>query len=117
MDQIVPLTTSPNQTVTAQLQVDGKSLTLNLALRFSEMAGYWILAIMDSFGNLLLDSIPLITGVYPSANLLAQYQYLAIGSAYIISMGTSSSDYPGSTDLGSGFQLLWGDTYEPQVSS
>lgn len=111
-DQIVPLTPSPQQELVAQLVVDGKPLTLNLEISFSEMAGYWVMAIRDSAGNLLVDSIPMVCGWYPAANLLAQYQYLQIGSAYLLNLGASDSDYPGSTDLGTNFVLLWGDTNE-----
>ena len=107
--QIVPLSPS-QQSVTAQLQVDGASLTLTLSIHWSEMAGYWVMTILDSQGNLLLDSIPLVTGWYPAANLLAQYGYLHIGSAYVLNLGVTESDYPGNTDLGAGFILVWGDT-------
>lgn len=107
--QTVPLSSS-QQSITAQLQVDGSPLILGLAIRWSEMAGYWVLAIYDARGNLLIDSIPLVTGWYPAANLLAQYGYLHIGSAYILNLGVGNSDYPGNTDLGTGFILVWGDT-------
>jgi hypothetical protein len=108
--QIVPLTSSPNQTFATTLQVDGKSLTLNLNVYWSEMAGYWLMSISDSAGNLLLDSLPLITGWYPAGNILGQYAYLAIGSAYILNEGSSNSDYPGRNDLGTSWVLLWDDT-------
>jgi hypothetical protein len=108
--QVIPLTASPNQELTVQLSVDGAPLTLNLTFRWSSMAGYWVMSIFDANLNLLLDSIPLITGWYPAANLLAQYEYLAIGSAYIINDGNSTSDYPGVTDLGTAWSLLWDDT-------
>lgn len=106
--QIVPLTSAPNQSFTAQLTVNGQPLTLNIALSFSEMAGYWQMAISDSNGNLLLASVALITGWWPSANLLAQYQYLQIGSAYLLNTGNATTDYPGPNNLGQ-FSLLWGD--------
>lgn len=108
--QIIPLTPNPNQSFTTTLQVDGAPLTLNFTIRWNEMAGYWVMGVSNSAGTLLLDSIPLITGWYPAANLLSQFQYLKIGSAYILNDGNSSSDYPGKTDLGSSFSLLWDDT-------
>jgi hypothetical protein len=106
--QIVPLTSAPNQSFTVQLTVNGQPLTLNIALSFSEMAGYWQMAIFDSNNNPLLASVPLITGWWPSANLFAQYQYLKIGSAYLLNTGNATTDYPGSNNLGQ-FSLLWGD--------
>jgi hypothetical protein len=72
------------------------------------MAGYWQLAIFDVNNNPLVASVPLITGWYPAANLLGQYQYLNIGSAYLLNTGNAAVDYPGPTNLGL-FSLLWGD--------
>lgn len=111
-DQIIPLTSQPNQSFSVTLQVDGAALTLNLVLAWSEMAGYWVMSIFDSNNNLLLDSLPLITGWYPAGNILAQYGYLKIGSAFVLNEGNSDSDYPGRADLGTNFVLLWGDTPE-----
>lgn len=108
MDQVVPLTNQPNQTFAVQLTVNAQPLTLILALSYSEMAGYWQMSISDVNNNLLLASVPLITGVYPAANLLAQYQYLRVGSAYLLNTGNAALDYPGADTL-SLFSLLWGD--------
>lgn len=108
--QIIPLTSSPNQNFSSGLQVDGAPLTLNFVVRWNEMAGYWTMSVSDVNDDLLLDSIPLITGWYPGANLLSQYEYLKIGSAYILNNGISTSDYPGRNDLGSAWSLLWSDT-------
>ena len=68
------------------------------------------MTVYSAQGTLLLDSLPMLTGVYPAANMLAQYVYLAIGSAYLLNVGNSDTDYPGANDLGSNFVLLWGDT-------
>lgn len=109
-DQVVPLDNSPNQTFAISLSVDGSILQLNLAISFAEMAGYWLMDISDVNGNLLLASIPLITGEWPAANLLAQYAYLGIGSAYVINAGQAAIDYPDSVSLGTSFVLVWSDT-------
>jgi hypothetical protein len=85
---------------------------LNHTIRWSEMAGYWLLSVSDSTGKPLVDSIPLITGWYPGAHLLAQHQYLKIGSAYMLNTGNSKADYPGRQNLGSDFVMCWGDTNE-----
>jgi hypothetical protein len=108
--QVIPVGTSPNQRFLAQLQVDGAPLTLEIGLCWSYMAGYWVMTIRDAAGNALADSIPLITGWYPAANLLAQQGYLKIGSAYVLNNGNTQSDYPGISDLGKAFSLLWDDT-------
>ena len=108
--QVIPLTTAPNQTLQPTLNVDGKSLTLNLALSYNRMAGYWVMTIRDSQGNMVLDSIPLLVGQPPANNILGQFGYLAIGSAYIVNATGAAMDSPDDTNLGSDFLLVWSDT-------
>lgn len=110
MAQIVPLTNDPQQTLSVSLNVDGSVLRLQLFVYFSEMAQYWLMNISDASGNLLISSMPLVTGDWPAANLLAQFGYLEIGSAYIINLGQVSDDYPAADELGDSFSLIWGDT-------
>lgn len=107
--QIVPLTQAPNQTFTVQLIVDDAPLTLNFSLAYSAMAGWWQLVVSNARNVILISSVPLVTGYYPAANMLAQYGYLQIGSAYLLNTGNSPDDYPGVNDL-TAFSLLWGDT-------
>lgn len=112
-DQTIPLDVLPNQKFQVILQVDGASLTLNYYLYYNEMAGCWSMDIYDLGGNLLLASTPLLTGVWPAANLLCQYGYLAIGSAYVLDKSNEAvhtQDFPDDTNLGSGYELLWSDT-------
>ena len=109
MAQIIPLTNDPNQTLTVALNVNGGVLRLGLFITYSEMAQYWLMSASDSQGNLLLSSVPMVTGSWPAANLLAQQGYLNIGSAYIINLGQVPDDYPNANELGSAFLLLWDD--------
>ena len=116
--QVIPLTTSPNQSLTVQLTVDGSPLTLNITVEYDQMAGYWILGISDVNNNLLIDSVPMITGSYPAGNLLEQQRYLGIGSWYVVnvsnlipdSVNSGGVDYPDNTNLGTDFQLWVDDT-------
>lgn len=110
MAQIVPLTSNPNQTIQVTLVVDGANLTLRLSIAYNSMSGYWSMDIADQNGNDIIVGIPLITGDWPSANLLMQQRYLKIGSCYIINFGQVATDYPDATNLGSDFLLLWDDT-------
>ncbi len=108
--QIVPVTSDPNQSLRIALAVDGNTLTLAFAFRFNEIAQYWTMTISDATGNLLRDSVPLVTGSYPAGNLLAQDGHLAIGSAFLLNVSGSPEDYADSTNLGSDFLLVWDDT-------
>ena len=106
--QVITLTNDPNQTFSVQLTVNGALLSLNLELSYSTMANYWELAVSDVNGNLLIASVPLVTGLYPAANILAQYQYLNIGSAYLLNTSGVATDYPTATNLNN-YTLVWGD--------
>lgn len=108
--QIIPLTTAPNQSFQVKLSIDGKTLTLQLTLSFNPMANYWVMNIADQAGNPLVSSVPLLTGVWPGANILSSYAYLLIGSAFMLNVSGVAQDHPDQTNLGSDFQLLWDDT-------
>lgn len=108
--QLIPLDNSPNQTFQATLGVNGKNITLGFGLSFNEIAGYWVMKISDpTTGEYLLDDIPLIIDGSLGANLLAQYEYLEIGEAYLVRTSPSPGDYPDADNLGKAFQLIWGD--------
>lgn len=109
MYQIVPLTNDANRTIQTTVQVDSKNITLKLFFHYNETAKYWCMRITNSDNTVLVDSLPLLTGAYPAANLLHQYQYLKIGSAYIVKTTQSDLDYPDDTTLGTTFQLVWSD--------
>jgi hypothetical protein len=111
MQQVIPLDSSPNQTLATTLSVDGQPLPLQFTFQYNEIARYWSMSVADRVGNLLLVGIPLITGNDPACNLLQQFAYLQIGSCYVINAsGTLAKPYPDNTDLGTDFILLWGDT-------
>jgi hypothetical protein len=109
--QIVPLTSAPNQTFAITLSVDGEPLTLNLTFRYNEIAKYWGMSAADRNNIPLVVNVPLVTGNNPACNILNQFAYLRIGSAFVINQsGTLALNYPDNTDLGTDFILVWGDT-------
>ena len=111
MQQLVQVSPLPNQTLAVVLSVDGASLALNLVFHYNEIADYWAMSVYDQNFNLYVDSIPLVTGNDPACNILKQFYYLVIGSCFILNTsGTNPPDYPGNSDLGTNFQIIWGDT-------
>lgn len=109
--QLVPLTDAPNQTVTVSLSIDGVVADYFLDLHYNEIAGYWLMAVTDSAGKLLLDNVPFVTGNNPSGNILGQFAHLGIGSAFIVNASSiTEQDYPGVASLGNDFVLIWGNT-------
>ncbi len=108
--KIVPLTADPNQSLTITLPINNENITLGLAIRYNSIANYWVMTISDGNGNLLIDSLPLVQGDYPAADILGQYQYLNIGSAFIVNASNSELDIPNDISLGVDHFLLWGDS-------
>ncbi|CQR71687.1 hypothetical protein SOV_04830 [Sporomusa ovata DSM 2662] len=109
--QRIPLTTDPNQTFQCTLAIDGQNKTLSFFLAYNEIATCWTMNITDpATGTMLLASIPLVPGDYPAANILEQYAYLGIGSAYVLSTGNAATEYPDADNLGSEWVLIWSDT-------
>ena len=108
MAQIIPLTSAPNQTLTAVLNVNGRALTLQLRLCYNTQAGFWAMDISDQVGNPLVTSRPLLTGAWPAGNILEAFEYLRIGAAFIINQ-SGTGDIPNDTNLGTAFLLLWDD--------
>lgn len=106
---IIPLTTNPNQYLTVTIPIDGKNITLNLVLRYNLNSNYWVMTVIDISNNTIIDSLPLVPGGYPAADILGQYEYLGIGSAYIVNASNIQQDIPSDTTLGTDHLLLWGD--------
>ena len=109
--QQIPVNSNPNNTFSTTVFVDGKNLVLSFFLRFSEVAGYWLMDVGNADTGLpLLASIPLVPGRTPAGNILGQYTYLGIGSAFVVPNGTPTEDWPSEYTLGTDWALLWGDT-------
>jgi hypothetical protein len=105
--QVIPLTSDPVQSLQTTVSVDGENITLQLDVNFNDSVGYWIMKITDPTTNtVLLDSIPLVL----CGNILGQYAYLGIGSAYLVNVSNTSTDYPTIDNLSTDFQLVWGDS-------
>jgi hypothetical protein len=110
-DQIIPVTSDPNQTFQAQVNIDGRNLTLEFFLSYNEVAEYWTIDIRyPPTGVPYICGIPLLPGVFPAANLLEQYAYLVIGSLYLLNVGGNPSEEPGNPNLGTDFVLAYSDT-------
>jgi len=112
----IPLTSDPDSNFTCTIPIDNLNITLFFRFRYNKMAGCWFFSITDVKSNkLLLDSHPLCTGI----NLLGQFEYMKIGSAYVILTKNKDTFIPGSygtqdnpTDdnLGVDYMLVWSDT-------
>lgn len=109
---VIPLTTAPNQKFQCTIPIDGENRRLHFELRYNSVAGYWCMTIHDpELRETLVDSLPILVGEFPAANLLEQYSYLKLGSATIVKVGTVDEHAnPDDTTLGTNYALVWGDT-------
>ena len=107
---IIPLTTAPNQSMTVNLPINGGTTTLNLTIYYNENGvngNHWVMDIADQYGNPLVSSVPLVTGTWPGGNILAPWDYLWIGSCFVLNLAGSALDIPDQNTLGSQFAMLW----------
>lgn len=105
---ILPVTSQPNQTFKTVLPLGKRNVELTIQLSFREVAGYWTMNITDKDGKMLLSGIPLLKG----GNLLAQYAYLDLGYLAVVEVNPTGVDYPGASQLGTDFILIWGEDDE-----
>ncbi len=80
------------------------NITYNLRTRFSKGSLAWMLDLSDTDNNLIIGSIPLVTG----CDLLEQYHYLEIGGGlYVNNSGIPNNNVPRFQDLGVNSQLVF----------
>lgn len=106
MYSIIPIQAVPNQTFSSKIPVDGFNIELSFILSYNELAKYWIVSVIDSNGNTLITSLPVI----PAQNILEQYRYMKIGSAYVVPRQTVVDEWPTDKTLDANWYLVWGDT-------
>lgn len=107
MIQILPITSDANQTFTCTLSINNENISFVFNFIFNEIAQYWCMSMQDSNGNNIISSVPLVPGIYPAANILEQYAYLGIGSAYLINVDGTTEEYPSESTLGVYWKLVW----------
>lgn len=106
MQSIIPITSTPNHKISSKILIDGKNTVLTFETKYNEIAGYWLVTISDGAGTNLISCLP----VVPAQNILEQYSYLKIGSAYIVAAQTVREQWPSERTLGSNWYLIWDDT-------
>lgn len=110
MRQLIPVT-NQNQVMEITLTIDNVPRTLGFVVQWNRTAAYWTMKVYDpATAEIILDSIPLVRGMYDSANIIQQYRYLKIGAAYLMRIGQPQGDNPTYDNFGTDFLLMWGDT-------
>lgn len=111
----IPLDKSPNQSFIINLPINNKNVKLFLEINYREVCNYWTMTIKDgSTKEVMLTNIPLLYGGKDirTSNALQQYQYLEIGSAFVMKTAEVEKDSPDVDSLGTEFVLVWGDNYD-----
>lgn len=106
MYSIVPIQNIPNNRFSSKIPVDGQNLTLIFYVTYNELAKYWLIDISNADGTMLLSGLP----VVPAQNILEQYQYMQIGSAYILPRSKVKEQWPSADTLSTDWYLIWSDT-------
>lgn len=106
MISIIPITTAPNNSFSCKIPVDSKNIMIYFFARFNEVAGYWLVSLSDGKNTDYIRNLP----VLPSDNILEQYSYLGVGSAYILKSASVIEEWPTSSTLGTDWVLVWSDT-------
>ena len=103
----IPLDNTPFSQQTFKLTLEGnRNINILLKLRYYDLLNLWVADICDNAtGEELIVGMPLVAGV----DLLRQYSYLNIGSAYMVAVEPTQLQQPNNETLGSTWILLWGD--------
>ena len=108
----IPLKSLPNQSMRVEVTFDDKKQFYILNFNFNEVCGYWCMTIKDTYENVLLSNIPLVTGnsILEAGNLLKQFAYKKLGSIMVLKSTNTKNDIPDEKQLGQEFKLIWADT-------
>ena len=105
MFSIVPMQALPNHSFGCVVPIDGGNTSLRFRLMYNELAGYWVVNISRN-GETLLAGLPMV----PAQDILEQFKYLEIGSAWIVPRSRVAEEWPSYGTLSSDWYVVWGDT-------
>lgn len=97
------LNNNPNQTCSLIVPGNRRNIAFVLTQSWNAEAGYWAIGIYDQTSRPIVLGIPLLCG----HDLLEQYQYLNIGSLYVVNIGDPTIETPDDKNIGQNFKLLW----------
>lgn len=106
MYSAIPLVAVPNYSISSTIPVDGANITLLFRIMYNELAKYWLIDISDDEGNMLISALPLV----PAQNILEQFAYMGIGSAYVLPRTQVKEQWPSAETLTADWYLIWSDT-------
>lgn len=104
MIQRVPMQAQPNHSFSAVITLEGKNEKLTFRMTYNEQAQYWLI-------DIALNEKPVLSGLplVPAQDILEQFKYLELGSAYIIPNAELKNEWPNIEDLETGWSVIWSD--------
>ena len=106
----IPLTNSPNQAFTCIVPVNDKNVNLRFRLWYNYTAKYWLFSLDDvKTEKEIITNLPLLVSAGRFSNILAQLDYMRIGSMIVVPLEPDLLESPDDENLGSYYALVWGD--------
>lgn len=106
----IPLDTTLDQQFSVTVEVGEENVPLILHLRYNTEGDFWHMDVINGdTEEMLVSNMPLLTGEYPAADILEQFDYIGIGQAIILKMSDGAvGDFPNIDNLGTDYVLFWG---------
>ena len=107
----IPLDSSPEQEIDITLDRGDEAIDLTLHLTYNTEYDFWRMDISrQEDDERLITGLPPLSGEYPAADLMGQFQHFGIGTFVVMKMSNDViSDYPDLDGLGTEFVLFWSD--------
>lgn len=104
----VPINNLPNQFFTMAFPNATQNQTLGFNIIWNRIAQYWQMNIANIDLNApLITALPLLSTNTQAQDLLSAYQYLNIGSAFVVPTASATTENPGLNDWETNFVLYW----------
>ena len=116
----LPLTNDSRQVFTVDVVIDGIALHARVEIRYLSAPDQWVISIWDNATSVLLvNQVPLICSYGELNDLLLPFRYIrdgaGVGSMFVL----RNTDEPSTVNPAKGnlteFQVLWGDTFIPDL--
>lgn len=106
----IPIDTDGDQQFNITVQVGEENVSLILRLRYNTEGDFWRMDITNAdTEEMLISGVPLLTGEYPAADILEQFEYIGIGSAIVLKMtDDAEGDFPNLENIDTDYVLFWG---------
>ena len=107
MLQIIPMEEITNYKFSCIVTIDEGTIDLGFHLMYNDIIDYWTVDVFKQETE-VITAYPLI----PAQNILEQFSYLKIGSAWIVHQSEIdlNEEWPSANTLASKWYVVWGDT-------